>query len=98
VAKQSKQLSVKLQQLDGKLRMLSDIKKEILDKCEVDTIEREIDESEAVLARILECKQRISEVTKSPALAPAATVVTAPVEGTTYNKPKLPNTPFTLLT
>ena len=38
-AEQLQQLSVKLQQLDGKLRVLSDIDKEILDKCDVDTIE-----------------------------------------------------------
>ena len=81
---------MKLQQLDGKLRVLSDIDKEILDKCDVDAIEREIDDSEAVFARILECKQRISEVINSPAVASAATVVTAPSESTTYNKPKLP--------
>ena len=31
----SKQLSVKLQQLDGMLKLLTDIDKEILDKCEV---------------------------------------------------------------
>lgn len=36
---QSKQLSVKLQQLDCKLKLLTDIDKEILDKCEVDAIE-----------------------------------------------------------
>ena len=33
---QVKQLNVKLQQLDGKLKILSDIDKEILDKCEED--------------------------------------------------------------
>lgn len=77
---QSKQLSVKLQQLDGKLRMLSGIEKEILDKCDINTIEWEIDNFEAVFARILECKECIFEVIKSSAVAPAATVVTVPIE------------------
>ena len=48
---QLKQLSVKLQQLDGKLRMLSDIDKKILERCEVDVIEWEIEESEMVSTR-----------------------------------------------
>ena len=52
-AEQLKQLSVKMQQLDGKLKVLSDIDKEILDKCEVDDIKREIDEFEAISAKIL---------------------------------------------
>ena len=51
-AEQLKQLSVKMQQLDGKLKVLSNIDKEILDKCEVDAIEREIDESEAISASV----------------------------------------------
>ena len=51
-AKQLQQLSVK-QQLDGKLKVLSDINKEILAKCDVDSIEWEIDESETVSAKIL---------------------------------------------
>ena len=72
-------MSVKLQQLDGKLRVLNDIDKEILDKCEVDTIEGEIDESEAISARILDCKQRITEVIKSAA-ATATTILTTAVK------------------
>ena len=90
-AEQLKQLSVKLQQLDGKLKTLSDINKEMLDKCEVDSIKREIDESETVSARNLECKQRISEVNKGPAVTSAVLVATEPVVmPSTYNKPKLP--------
>ena len=34
-------LNVKLQQLDGKLKLLRDINKEILSKCNVDMIEQE---------------------------------------------------------
>ena len=89
-AEQLKQLSVKLQQLDGKLKVLSDIDKDILDKCEVDAIEREIDESEAISAKILHCKQRISEAIKGVVATPPASGATGAVSSGTCNKPKLP--------
>ena len=77
-AEQFKQLSVKQQQLDGEPRVLSDIDKEILDKCNVETIEGEIDEFEAISAKILECKQCISEVIKSADATTTATLTTPP--------------------
>ena len=89
-AEQLQQLSVKLQQLDGKLRVFSDIDKEILDKCDVDTIKQEIDESEIVTARILECKQRISEVIKGTTMTSVAPAGMAPFVTTTHSKPELP--------
>ena len=49
------QLNVKLQQLEAKLKVLSDIDKDILDKCEVGDIEHKINESEAVTAKIMDC-------------------------------------------
>ena len=88
-AEQLQQFNVKQQQLDGKLRVLSDIDKEILAKCDVNSIEREIDESETVSAKILECKQRISVAIKSTAATTDPTAM-APVVTTTYDKPKLP--------
>ena len=96
-AEQLQQLSVKLQQLDGKLRVLSDIDKEILDKCDVDTIEREIDESETVTAKILECKQRISEMIKGTTTTSVAPVGMTPVVTTTHSKPKLPQIDITTI-
>ena len=92
-AEQFKQLSVKQQQLDGALRVLSDINKGILDKCNVETSEGEIDESEAVSVRILECKQRISEVIKSADVTPTAILTTPTISSTvsiTSTKLKLP--------
>ena len=83
------QLSVKQQQLDGKLKVLSDTNKEILAKCDVESIKRENDESETVSAKISECKQRISIVVKSTA-ATTAPKAMAPIVTTTYDKPKLP--------
>ena len=58
-------------------------------KCDVDSVEREIDESETVSAKILECKQHISVAIKSTAATTAATAI-APIVTTTYDKPKLP--------
>ena len=87
---QLNRLGVKLQQLDGKLKVLSDIDKEILDKCDVDAIEREIDDSEAISAKILHCKQRISEAIKGVVAAPSATGIVGTATSGTCNKPKLP--------
>ena len=81
------QLSVK-QQLDGKLKVLSDIDKEILPKYDVDSIEREIKESETVSTKILECKQHIFVAIKSTAATTAPTAM-APIVTTTYDKLKL---------
>ena len=89
-AEQLKQLSVKMQQLDGKLKVLSDIDKEILDKCEMDTIEREVDESEAISAKILQCKQRISDAITLVAAPPPAAAATEAVSSGPSSKPKLP--------
>ena len=80
--KQLKQLNVKLQQLDRKLKLLN---KEILDKCNVDAIEQEINESEAVSAKILECKQQIA----ATSTATVSRVPTAPIVSDTNNKLKL---------
>ena len=82
-------MSVKQQQLDGKLKVLSDIDKEILAKHDVDSIEREIEESETVSAKILECKQHISVAIKSTAATTAPTAM-ALIVTTTYDKLKLP--------
>ena len=57
-------IECKEQQLDLKLKVLSDIDQEILAKCDVSTIEGEIDESETVSTRILECQQCISVALK----------------------------------
>ena len=61
-------------------------------KCDVDSIEREIEKSETVSnisLYLLECKQRISVIIKSTAATTAPTA-TAPIVTTTYDKLKLP--------
>ena len=85
-ASQRSRLNVINQQLEGKLNMLSDMDKDILSRCELDTVDTEIEESEAVVAKIINCKQQRKEATnESPA---PRTVSTAPP--LTAPKPRLP--------
>ena len=74
-AERVSRLNVKLQQLEAKLKVLSDIDKEILSKCNVEDIEREINESETVTAKIMDCQQRIHEAIKPPDLPSAAPIL-----------------------
>ena len=57
---------MKQRQLDSKLKVLDDIDKQILDKCETSQIEQETTEAKVVSANILACKQRIAEAIKRP--------------------------------
>ena len=50
-AERVSRLNVKLQQLEAKLKVLSDIDKDILSKCNVEDIECEINKSETVTAK-----------------------------------------------
>lgn len=52
-------LNVFLQQLDNKMHVLRDIDQEILTLCLVEEIEREIEESETVVAKTLKYKHKI---------------------------------------
>ena len=49
-------LNVINQQLEGKLNTSSDMDKNILSQCELDAIDTEIEESEAVIAKNINCK------------------------------------------
>ena len=74
---QRSRLNVIYQQLEGKLNLLSDMDKDILSRCEIEAIDTEIEESEAVVAKIINCKQRIKEVTTSR-VSEAASLVLPP--------------------
>lgn len=52
-------LNVLLQQLDNKMHVLRDINREILALCPVEEIERQIEESETVVAKTLKYKHKI---------------------------------------
>ena len=47
------------EQLEGKLHLLKGMDKEILDCCELETIDNEIEESEAIVARVINCRRAI---------------------------------------
>ena len=92
-AERASQLNVKLQQLEAKLKVLSDIDKDILSKCDVGEIEHEIEheieESEAITAKIMNCQQRIHEAIRTPT-EPSAVPTPTAVPTSTPMKPKLP--------
>ena len=89
-------LSVIKQQLDVKLNLLSDMDKEILTRCELDAIVNELEESEAVTANIISCKQKIEEkltvvtpVTSTP-VSPMLHASLPPPSSIAVAKPRLP--------
>ena len=43
------------QQLEGKLSLLKGMDKDILECCELEVIETKIDESEAIVAKVIDC-------------------------------------------
>ena len=87
-SEQRSRLSVIKQQLEGKLKLLHDMDRDILNRCEVDTIETEIDESELVIAKIISCNQQIDKaVASSPSSAAVPSRVTPTVQ---QAKPRLP--------
>ena len=88
---QRNRLNVIRQQLDGKLKVLSDMDKDILSHCELDSIDAEIEESETVVARIFDCKQQIEEAIRVPTTSDPPSVVSAPSPPIVSNtKPRLP--------
>ena len=89
-------LSVIKQQLDVKLNLLSDMDKEILTRCELDAIVNELEESDAVTANIISCKQKIEEkltvvtpVTSTP-VSPMLHASLPPPSSIAVAKPRLP--------
>ena len=77
---QRNKLTVIKEQLDGKLKLLSDMDEKILSLCEVEAIETEVNESETIVARVIDCKLKIkqSSAVSLPAVPPSSPVVVAP--------------------
>ena len=75
--------------VEAKLKVLSDIDKDILSKCDVGEIEHEIEESEAITAKIMNCQQRIHEAIRAPT-EPSVVHNPTSVPTSTPMKPKLP--------
>ena len=70
-------------------KILGDIDKEILSKCNLDAIEHEINESESVTDKIINCKQCIQEALREPSEMPTLSAG-PPVHTANSNQPKLP--------
>ena len=49
-------LNVICEQLEGKMKVLTNLDGEIVSLCQVDDITCEIDESEGIIAKLIECK------------------------------------------
>ena len=78
------------QQLEGKLKLLNDMDKDILQHCEVDAIETEIEESDNVIARIINCNQRIESIVSLISSIPTSTGLSTLVLSTApHSKPRL---------
>ena len=45
--------------MKGKLSLLNEMDNDILDCCELQAIETEIEESEAIVAKMIDCRQKI---------------------------------------
>ena len=87
-------LNVIKQQLDVKLSLLNDMDKDILSRCELDAIADELEESEAITAKIITCKQKIDEF--MPVVIPVTSTSPSPLAHAslpppaTVVKPRLP--------
>jgi len=79
-------ITVIKQQLDVKFSLLSDMDKEILSHCDINSIPRELEESKAITANIITCKQKIDEVIPVTALGAIPVTLPPPV---TMEKPHL---------
>lgn len=63
-------LNVLHEQLEGKLKVLTNLDSKIVGLCQVDNITRQIDESEGNIMKLIECKQKIASAMSSPASHP----------------------------
>ena len=59
-------LNVVHEQLKGKMKALANLNGEILSLCQVDDITCKIEESEGILTKYIECKQKIASVMSNP--------------------------------
>lgn len=89
-ASQRSRLNVINQQLESKLNTLSDMDKDILSRCEIEAIDAEIEESEAVVAKIINCKQQIEEATHVRRRTEPPVLMGPITSPTVTPKPRLP--------
>ena len=61
-------LTVIRQQLEGKEQLLLDYDRDILTKCTLEEVDAEVNDTEAVTAKILECKRQIELALRPPSV------------------------------
>ena len=71
---QSKRIEVIDTLLENKLKSLKEIDQEILDICELTAVNNEVKESEEIVARIIDCQQKIKEVKRRQQMQQLPTV------------------------
>ena len=90
-------LTVIRQQLDSKEQLLMGYDRDILSQCTLEEVEAEVNDTEVVIAKILECKRRIELALKPPAVSSSRD--TAPVVAVTSSsgvaKARLPKLSLT---
>ena len=87
-------LNVIKQQLEGKLSTLDGMNKDILERCDPGVIVTEIEESDAIVTKVISCKFKIDELLAVTSSSTSAHPSPAPVAPTTIpvvtSKPRLP--------
>ena len=73
-------LNVVREQLEGKMKVLTNLDGEIVSLCHVDDITREINESEGIIAKLIECKRKIASAMSNP--VSTSTISSDPVAAT----------------
>ena len=87
-------LNVIRQQLEGKLSILNGMNKDILEHCDPGVIVTKIEESDAIVTKVISCKLKIDELLAVTSSSTSAHPSTTPVTPTTIqvvtSKPHLP--------
>ena len=78
------------EQLEGKRKVISNLDSEIVGICVIDEIEREIEESEAITAKIIQSKRKINAAIATTSRESVAHAVPPPPSGEASTKPRLP--------
>ena len=89
---QRSKLTVIKQQLDGKLKLLGEMDKKIMNFCELDAIEAEVNESKAIVVKIVDFKLKVEQFSSvlSPGVVPLSPAVAPPpVKQANARLPKL---------
>ena len=83
-------LQVIHEQLEGKKKVISNLDSKSVGICVIDEIEREIEESEAITAKIIQSKRKINAAIATTSRESVAHAVPPPPSGEASTRPRLP--------